>query len=351
MGLVLRCFDCCTGSFAGRFLWVGAAIAVALALIPRMEAGGNIVGVFPVPLLGGTDNLVSVPLERAAVFQGRIETVNWTFLYPEADPGWTPSQWAGFGETGEYFACVVQTGTLAGSWYPILYNSADSLLISPEQDAMDRLAAELTGSIVKIVPYWTPDSLFAHTRVPNRTLLYVPAPETPGGNGPAEEVLSFFEGYGWFHADFSPAGDFALRRGDGVRVRLPSGAETVSLEVIGQVPQTPFRRVWRMAYQQTTEIFVGPSVPEPVLLKDFAHAVPDRTLLYYWSAGSGINRSPAGVLTYFRPYGWYDPYFNRVDDTFGLKPGAAYLIRLGKTASFLGWEWGYRPKYLDLYFD
>ena len=330
----------------GLSLWICAFLAMFCAAksVKALDA----VGCFPIYLAGASDSLICPPLERASVFQGRVTTVQGNRVVFEASPGWGLNELAGAGTAGEYFACVVNSGPLAGTAYPILSNDAGTIRISFEGDFGQVVAARLRRETVRIVPYWTPRSLFAHSEVPNRSILFLYDNDISGVNKSPVEVFTYYAGYGWYQPDFSPADDYPLPRGLGLRLRLPSDATERILNVIGTVPPSKDRRRWETAVGNQTDLHFGLNHPERCSLAEAGLSLPDRSILFVWSHFSGYNTSPDYVFTYYKTYGWYDAWFNRVDTWFELEPGFAYRLRLPATASPVAVEWHHRPSYLDV---
>lgn len=326
----------------------GFYVFAFLLLIAQSAFGttGSIAGCFPIQLKAESDTRIGIPLERSAVFRGRVETVMGTSITVEAEPAWTADALAG--ADGEYYYCQVVSGEFEGAVFPILANSADAFTISPEGEALTDLASALPGESISIVPYWTPDSLFSATELPDRTSLFIHDIENPGVNKLPVEILTYYVGYGWYQTDFSGAGDYPLRKHAGLVVRMPKNAPAVELCVLGTVPVVKSRHVLRgPCADKGADLLMTLAFPEAMALDAVALNLRDRVNLFVYEESTGYNSLPSQILTFYEGYGWYDHLFQPAD-AFVLKPGQAYILRLPRCATNPEWVWTVRPGYLDV---
>ncbi|MFW6353341.1 MAG: TIGR02597 family protein [Verrucomicrobiota bacterium] len=223
-------------------------------------AASQPVGVFPIPLHGSADTYISIPLERGPLAIAPILSAQDARITLPSGAVRTLEE----APLGTYHYVVFRSGALAGWEIPILAIEGDTLTLGPKAEDLNQVQA---GDTVALVPYWTPATLCAHFEVPDRTSLFVYDTEGPGLNKTPADILTYFEGYGWYDGNFAPADDFPLRRGDGLVVRLPRGTESGFLEVVGHVPLTPFRRhFFGHNAGRGTDSHFGLSVPVGVTL-------------------------------------------------------------------------------------
>ncbi len=317
----------------------------------HLSAQGSVattpVGCYPVTLKAGADTAVGVPLERAAAFVGRIEAREGNTLTLAGAAGWTPGQFAGSPEdlSQEYFYLQVVTGELRGATFLITDSSENAVTVLPESEELSKLltlAASGAGETVRIVPYWTPASLFAHSDLPEGACIVLPS-ETDGVA--AEELV--YTASGWTLGG-NPADLYPLRRGFGLFVCLPEGVADVELDILGHVPFVPERFIFEGAeLERGKDVFFALSHPEAIRLVEAGLEFDDRTVVFAYGNEARFGDNPTSVYTYYEGHGWFDQVFRPVDPTVMLEPGSAYFVRVPPTPAHTQFVWERIPMYLS----
>ena len=112
--------------------------------------------------------------------------------------------------------------------------------------------------------------------------------------------ISYFDGYGWYDAEFNPKGDTVI--GAGNAIWLQDGGVSSTPIMSGEVPS---------ASSITNTLAVGFNLianPYPVAmaLDDIPLvSLSDGDSVYIWSDGAYLPK-----ISYFVGYGWYDAEFN-----------------------------------------
>jgi hypothetical protein len=327
--------------------WPRFALGLCLAAL-GVEASFQAVGVYPLELEGGGDHFFSLPLERPTVFQGRVATVSGQWLVMEAQPGWVENAWAGGGDEPLHAACVVSSGPLAGASFPILANSDRGLLVSLEGETVASLAEALPGERIRVVPYWTPRSLFAHTEVPVGTELFLYENGSKGLFQEPLEGMFFIPEVGWLWRDQRLAEDAPLERGTVVGLRLPWGIERLTVELVGSVPPTKDRRRWVPDVSVVREFLVGLGHPEALPLSQVVLEGATLAILLPWEPGLPAWTMPTEWYVYGLGAGW-QVYPSRRSTLPTMEPGKAYRLWVFSTVFNRpsGVIWSHRPRYLE----
>lgn len=302
------------------------------------------VGMFRIPLEGSADTLLSIPLERRALFAGQAESLS-------VDNALSLSGASGLDDlaaetNGAYFYLAVRSGALEGYEIPILAIDSSTVSLGLGSEPLEELSA---GDAVAICPYWTPGSLFAHSEVADHTQLYVFGAGSADSNESPDEILTYLEGEGWFTSGDFAATDYPLRRGDGLLLRLAEGTEDSYLNIVGRAPLNPTRKSFPVDAQTAgTDTVFGLTTPVPVSLGDANLGFADRTSLFFYEEDDrGYDPGPSQMLTYYAGYGWFDGLFRQVDESaIELKPGRAYVLRTPGSSDQAEWLWSVRPSYL-----
>lgn len=324
-------------SLLTRFPLFLAALAPAL-VSPAVIASTQPVGVFAISLNGSADTAMSLPLERAPICVAMAGTVQGLSLHLPTVSGLDT-----LAQPGEYYYLVPRTGALEGAEIPIIGMTANSVTLAPLYEDLTLLPNEK----VAIYPYWTPESLFAHTAVADRTQLFIYDTESAGVNKRPDAILTYFAGYGWYTGTFELANAYPLRRGDGLTVRQPKGTSDQFLNVVGNVPVAAGRRAFVTHADTGGDCYFGPMNPAGVVLSEAQLEFADRTAVFVYEGNRGYNPRPSKIYTFFQGYGWYDQLFSPVDASVVLSPGNAYVLRTPSMGQTQNWEWSPHPAYLD----
>ena len=348
-------------------LWIpGVAFALSSATPP--------VGCFPIDLSEGGKTFVGLPLERATVFASRVESVSHNTIVVAANPGWAADELAGDGPEGEFYFVQIMSGDLEGAVFPILSNGERSLLISPEGEDLAGIRTggmEASGDILRVIPYWTPSSVFRHSMVPVGTELLLFDSETYGF-GAYEQTNLILNGEGqWVDDRGDLANAYPLRPGFGFVVDTPEVEADVRLDLVGCVPISVERRVFfangsNVAYSmdantnvpsplmmasisnQESERLFALSHPESVPLQMGGFEFVNRTTVFAYDGPHASFENPSSVFTYFEGFGWFDQSFGFVGGDVALEPGKAYIVRIPPANAPVEWVWTREPAYLGL---
>jgi uncharacterized protein (TIGR02597 family) len=340
-------------------LYFATAIQLAAASTWAQSVGGATT----IQIKGGRDNRISIPYQSPPADGGQVAAIAESTV-KILDKSWQPDQFAYVaGEQPRTYYAQFADGELAGAFYKIVSNDADTLVLDTGGDDLTAhpLGPVAYGDTVKVIPYWTVADIFGATQgtliIEPRTsplfakddiLLY--SEEQVGINKAAAKTLYFRAGVGWRSvADpNTDCADTILPPGEVCVVRRRNAAD-VSLVNSG------------LYYRQRRVVFVrgGNGVtgndqqvaltfPEPLTLDEsnlansavLPSASPllrnDELLL--WRNSPGFNQ-PANTTIYFQQgAGW-----KRVGDatpiggTFTIEPGEGLVIR--KKASNPGVDW------------
>ncbi len=191
-------------------------------------------GYVKVEIGGHSENFVTAPLRKRAVFSGRIVESGSNEL-SFSQPGWIPNQFAATANGEPCFYLEVVTGDWTGIYFPILENTADTVILDvAERDLTAPITGlgvllkdtytlvsgssgltptlETLGDTVRIRPAWTIGELFgsgSNTVLDQFTntaaadplnggdRLYIPDNETVGFQKAPIKSLGYISGVGW----------------------------------------------------------------------------------------------------------------------------------------------------------
>ena len=340
-----------TGFSASRVTLVFILVGVLLSAMTLRAAGMRApAGSFPIVLRAGADTAVGMPLERPAIFVSRLASVDGETLTVAAEPDWGVDSLAG--ADGEYFYCQVFSGDLRGTIFTITGNGSRSLTVAAAGEDLARLATNALdgdglGDQIRIVPCWTPETVFAHTPAPVGTTIYVYDCGRVGLNkAPSAAFQATADG--WVDADGHSGDTFPLRRGHGFFVRLPETSEDQVLTVVGCVPTIPERFVFEgTCVEDGADVLFGLANPEPLAIAAAGLEFGNRTQVFEFRGDRENGRRPSRVRTYHEGYGWFDEVYRRADESVELVPGYSYLVRIPATAVATQWIWEREPGYLS----
>lgn len=319
-------------------LMTAISVSISLCALPCSTAHAEVQaylepsGSFVINLKGGSDTRIGIPLDREQVFQGQIQSADGNVITIAGNPGWTPSEFAPGVTDGETFQVLFQTGLEEGMALRILNNGSNTLEVELGVESLDFVATNQfdgEGDIIRIVPCHTPSSLFGNVDLPDGTLIFLYDNIRQGVNKSPSEVLTYFAGYGWLDAEFAPADNFPLERGEHIGIRLPAGPD-LEVTVDGLVPYIADR--YHIVHSRNDlQLDYHFSVTDPlgVPISQAGFDLVDGTLVaVYDNSRAGYNKGPGQIITYFENVGWLDSQFEFVDETFILEPGVGYMLRL-----------------------
>lgn len=331
------------------------------------------VGLLSMPAASASDTIVSLPLHRPDVYRGRIVSATGTEMI---------LQQASFEEDAFNGSCylLLESGPAEGAWFPILDTGAGSVTVDvgTGEDAGSLIA----GVAVKIIPFWTLDTVFPNGRGVNASGSLLPvtrimlSDQTRAGIrlAPSSSFLYYagtdHGGEGWRRFGFAPAVKFddqILAPGTSMIVRHDNGSGTV-FENLGHVQTSSFSiRLGTIAPDTAQDHAIGLGIAVPVTLEEsqlfesgaFAASAtleqPSDQLLVYDQTTALKNRVPSAVYYYYGGAqsggaGWRllgDPGTVR-DAATVFHPAQGFVIRKAGGAVSQSSRWTARPAYLDL---
>jgi hypothetical protein len=329
-----------------RLLSAALTALVMPTALSAQSAASTPAGCFPVLLQAGADNAIGIPLQRSAGFVGRIHSISGFEITLATSAGWTPNELIGANAKNEKYFCQIRTGALAGATLPIISNDDGSFMISPQSEDITELLSDAqdgTGDVILVIPYWTPESLFNYTQVPEKTKLILLESDS------TDVCASLVYASGlWTDLHGNDASSSIIKRGEGLLVCLPANTADVHLNILGHVPTTPERFVFDAADDnQGKDVFFALSHPEGIALQDAGLELDDRTIIFAYDGASGYGGNPAAVYTFYEGYGWFDELFQAVDASIALDPGRAYFIRVPQAEPYTQWVWTRSPNYVS----
>lgn len=331
-----------------------AALGSSLQAVSTDPMGGMII-----PIKGASDTRISLPFSRAISFEGRIESISTNTITVAGTPGWADGQFvygdADSADPANTYYLIFMSGVNEGLALEITANTADTVTLALGGESLsgvstDAVDGDGNGDIFQIIPYWTPDTLFADTAIPDQTIIYRYLNSGTEINRSAAEVLTYFQDYGWYDSGGSISDDDPLNVAEGIIIRTPSATSDFDVTIAGAVPMYKARFVFATDGSGNPNDIIF-SILSPVDVSVGASGlgnVADQTILYaYDNTDVDTNKSASAVLTYFYGYGWYDSGGNLVDDTFMLEPGQNYVLRKPGTETPDEFVWSYLPSYLE----
>jgi uncharacterized protein (TIGR02597 family) len=193
------------------------------------------------------------------------------------------------------------------------------------------------GDRIRIVPYWTPTTVFSEPP-PNNTQLLLYDGVTSGVNLGPSEILVIYEGT-WYDSGFQPANDYMIHPSEAFVVRNNSATE-IGMIVVGSVPLAAHRsKILTLSAGVAQDNQVGYFSPVPETIGDCSLGFENSDqLLVLSNTQVGKNKGPQEILTYYTGK-WYNSMFQDVTGTFQLQPGQGYIYRKTATTSPQAFLW------------
>lgn len=306
------------------------------------------VGSFPLRVNAKGETAIGLPLERAAVFAGRIDKVVGDQLTLAAAPAWSTDRWAG--AEGELYYCQVVTGELAGATFEIGSNGSNSLKLLNKGEDLGLLktqARDGTGDTVRIIPYWTPETVFSRSDVPDGTTLALYELDIKGFYQMAALELTYREGQGWRGGQGEDLSRYPLMPDRGMIVR-GTGKHAIDVDLTGFVPVVP-QRVVVNGYNDRfgTQYLFAVNHPEALSVSDSRLDLMDRTRIVTQPEYQGETFIPARTYIYYEGHGWFDQAYREVNPNDVLEPGKAYFLHLPRANKDVQWVWSHTPGYVN----
>lgn len=178
------------------------------------------VGAMAITLLGNSDTVVSIPFHRPIEFEGKIQSIangaegsDSAVITVTTSPGWTPNQFVynGDAQPNTYYV-LVASGQNEGMYYTVTANGSNTLTIDTAGDDLSGIQSDSQhgpgmGDIIRLIPYWTLDTLFPEGRGLHVTTIHGDRPSEvlfpdyskKGTNLTASEAYYYYSGTlpGW----------------------------------------------------------------------------------------------------------------------------------------------------------
>lgn len=342
-------------------------------LLAQNAATTGTVGAISFSAAAQSDTIVSLPLHRPHSFRGVVASSSGSLV--------TLAQ-ASFAEDAfnDRFYMLVESGAGEGRWFPVADTSGATVTLDPGPDGTTAFFS--AGTVVRIIPFWTLDTVFPDGRGVNASGSLLPAsrillPDTSRAGVRLAPAASFFYyggtghgGEGWRRFGASPSVKFdgqILPPGASFVIRHESGSGTL-FENLGSVPAAAFSaRLATLAPNTAQDHAIGLGIPadfslaESRLFESGAFAgssaidLPVDELLVFDQSAPARNRTPAGVYYYYTGSQNGGPGWRRKGDVNTLQNNArvlqtarGFLIRKASGSIPSSARWTVRPAYLDL---
>jgi len=330
--------------------------AISAALSPLLHAQTSVtldpVGAMQVTLPGASDSRLGLPFERSAVFQGRIESISGSTVTLAGSPNWSADTFVGDPASSDFHYLLLKTGTEEGMSLKITANTANTLTVEMGDETLDDIQTNAAdgadmGDLVSVVPYWSPARIFDGVDLPDQTQVFLYDRDGAGINKAANEILTFYEDFGWYNLLGSQIPYTPLPRNTQFTVRLPGGSSDLELVFYGAVPMTEDRMVFSSSASGAVDVPFSITSPVPYTLGDLAINLTDTTRLFVFGDETGLNKAPSTILTYYETFGWFDLLGNKVNSTFELEPGKGYVLRIAPDSTDSRYIVSQLPEYLS----
>lgn len=368
-----------------RSLALGLALIGSLAAnVKAVDAFTDPVGYYTLNIVGGSDNVMSLPMVRDAVFAGTVGagTINpnsFTALAGTVSPGWTASQFQYRDASTppaqpQTYYVEFTSGALKGVFFKIDNNGTNTLTLDTEGDALNQshsISGNPTGTLAvgdsfKIRPFWRVRDIFESNGTsviearPSpgsvRDDILIPDYSTVGINKAPNLTIYYLAGQGWRSPGQGTVdyGDHILRPTETFIVRRRK-VENLPITNLGGVLMN--KSVSFIAGGDQTsgnDIYFSINRPAPVSLNQSGL---QQVMVESVSAGNradellafddqpGINKAPTATYYYLAGQGWRQSPANgtTIGDDVKLEPGKSYIIR--KKTGNLGRDWVNSPNY------
>lgn len=120
---------------------------------------------------GNSDTRIGAPVHRKAAFVGKVDSVATNVITVDGnDPGWTADQFTDpaydpvtspdVPPTTDLYFVLIAGGTMEGRHFEVTANGSNTLTVDVGAEQTAFTAAVVNGTSLKLIPYWTLDSLF-----------------------------------------------------------------------------------------------------------------------------------------------------------------------------------------------
>lgn len=359
-----------------------AVLAAVLAVGMPVAMDAALAVTAPVGFMGltvptGTDVLVSAPLQRPAVFTGRVAAVDGDRITVEGAPGWSVDALVyAQGVRPETYHAQLGSGAMRGAFFTITANDADSLTLDLNGEMLDKVAV---GDRLTVRPYWTlgtllgPESGFpgSPTFTPRAEVQFVDAMSAGINLATAQQFFYYtgvlFGGAGW-RKDGEGLGEkfdnTILYPDTPFRIRNTSGS-VMGLSLMGFAPVAGHRTtVGTLAAGVSQDNFVTMMSAQDITLGESglfeSGAVagsptftPVDSVLLFDNEEPGRNKAASGIYFYYTGAAFGGPGWRKDGgglmtkyDTTVLAAQTGFVVRKGSGPIVDPAIWGYVPYYV-----
>lgn len=329
------------------------------------------VGFVTVTCLGNSDTFVSTPLHQAAVFQGAVDSVTGGNVLNISSAAFTVNAY------NNTHYVLVASGSKSGMWYTITGTAAAALTVDT---AGDDISTALAGATVKVVPFWTLNTVMPSGQGVNPSPTFVPVSQVlipdltnAGTNLSASATYFYYSGAAAGGAGWRKSGALVTQKFDN-QVLVPDSyfivrhntATSTEITNSGSVQMTKlasvigtlapnkaqdnaiaFNAATPMTLAQSTLFESGAFTGSPTF-------VPKDQLFVFDNTVVAKNKSAAATYWYYSGAaaggaGWRkagDLATTKHDNTAVFQPGNGYIIRKVAAATPGSSTWSATPPYV-----
>lgn len=344
----------------------------ALVASSALAATTDPVGFVSTTVPANSDAVLAVPLNRASVFKGMIQTISGSTVTVAGTPAWTtaPQQFVQALPTQiNTYAIQLASGAKEGLIAKIVSNTANSvtLQLNAGDDLTGVIAEDADGIVgngdqIDIMPYWTPSTVAKGVPVATQILGFE-SPATGINLGNSEQFVCNGSDTWENELNFDDATHSPLKFGTMIILRN-NAASPLSLSFVGSVPMSTHRiRLETKAGNTAQDNAFGFMSPVPESLSSVGNPsvpVPQQTanllqlpvsvgdqILGFDNSLPGFNKGTAVQYTWTGTAWEDDLTLSEIDYTTKLQPGFGYIFRKAATTSATSLVWARLPSYLQ----
>lgn len=323
------------------------ALVVSTSVMSQTSGSTQPVGVMKISIPAHTDFAFGIPLRRASVYQGVIQSISGNSITLAGSPAWSTDQFAyASGTQPNTYYALIGSGAKEGLFAKITANDSGSITVSANSgDDLTSIYTNVvdgTGDVIDIIPYWTPSTLFPGMPAGTQLLIYS---STTVGINLAANAIYVFSGTTWFQGA-TVVDDVPFEPLRGVTIRANNGA-VANYRFKGHVPMEKHRMVLQTlaaSTKQDIRFYYNSPVAESIGTTSLGISPGDQ-LLVFDNAATGTNKAASQILVWSGS-AWFQSAVD-VTNTFSLQPGTSYILRKNQTSSPQSWVWSVLQRYLS----
>lgn len=331
------------------------------------------VGFVTVTCLGNSDTFVSTPLHQAAVFQGAVDSVTGGNVLNIANAAFTADAY-----NGTHYV-LVASGSKSGMWYAVSDTAANALTVD---NAGDDISTALVGATVKVVPFWTLDTVMPNGQGVNQSTgfsgsttsqVLIPNVTSAGINLATSAIYYYYSGAasggeGWRKqgSPWTQKFDSQILLPDSFFIIRHNVAGNTEITNSGSVQMTQIATVIGTIAPNTAQdnaIAFNAATPMSLSNSNLYQSgaflgnsafTPKDSLIVFDNTVVGKNKSASAIYYYYTGAasggaGWRkvgDPWTTKHDSTAVFQPGNGYMIRKAAAVTPASTTWIATPPYV-----